>query len=591
MTGIASPALARAQRRFRVPDLFSSVTGLVAIVISAIILIPLVIMLIRVFVPDGAFSLSAFTGAFGPGVGETIANTVIVVLASTAISLVVGSLFAWLTERTDASFGFVSEALPVIPMMVPPLAGAIGWILLASPGPGFLNASIRGILGVFGVHFGSKGPFDINSWGGLIFVYTLYLLPQVYLVVAAGLRNLDPALEEASRLSGASVARTLRTITMPAMAPSLGGAFLLALVSGFALYSVPVLLGPAANVDILSVRIVRLTTLTFPPQLSTAIVLGLVMVLFVGGASLLQRRIQRTGRFAQIGGRHGTHTIVKLGAARWPARVLILLYLVSTSVLPLLALILVSVQPFWTPTIKWQFLNLSSYLQIFSGITPAKQSLLNSLLFGVLGATVTMLIAAMLAYYSQRHPRFFLARLAGFSTKVPATVSHVVIAIGLIVTFAGAPFHLQSTFAILFIAYLILYLPQASVTAGAAVTQLGPSLSEAALLSGASQTRTFRTIVLPLMTPGLIAGWVFVFVLVSGDLTASFMLAGTATPVVGQYMLDLASSSTYPALAAMGVIISIVSSTVSLSVLIWSRRRANRSKTPRSATPVITRTS
>jgi iron(III) transport system permease protein len=269
----------------------------------------------------------------------------------------------------------------------------------------------------------------------------------------------------------------------------------------------------------------------------------------------------------------------------------IVLYLAATSVLPLIALVLVSLQPFWTPSIKFQFLNLSSYAQIFSGITPAKQSLLNSLLFGVLGATVTMLIAAMLAYYSQRHPRFFLARIAGFATKVPATVSHVVIAIGLIVTFAGPPFHLQSTFLILFIAYLILYLPQASVTAGAAVTQLGASLPEAALLSGASQSRTFRTIVLPLMTPGLIAGWVFVFVLVSGDLTASFMLAGTATPVVGQYMLDLVSSSTYPALAAMGVIISLVSSTVSLSVLVWSRRRANRSKTVAGPAAVVTRTS
>jgi iron(III) transport system permease protein len=587
MSGLASPARGRALSRWKVPDALSSVTGVIAIVISAIVLIPLVIMVVRVFFPDGGFSLSAFTGAFGLGVGTTILNTIAVVLASTAISLVVGSLFAWFTERTDASFGFVSEALPVIPMMVPPLAGAIGWVLLATPGPGFLNAAIRGILGVVGIDLGTTGPFNITSWAGLIFVYTLYLLPQVYLVVAAGLRNLDPALEEASRLSGASVWRTLRTITMPAMAPSLGGAFLLALVSGFALYSVPVLLGPAAGIDILSVRIVRLTTLTFPPELGTAIVLGMVMVVFVGGASLLQRRIQRAGRFAQIGGRHGSQTIVKLGAGKWPARVMIVLYLAATSVLPLLALILVSLQPFWTPSIKVEFLNFSSYLQIFSGITPAKQSLLNSLLFGVLGATVTMLVAALLAYYSQRHPRFFLARLAGFSTKVPATVSHVVIAIGLIVTFAGPPFRLQSTFLILFIAYLILYLPQASVTAGAAVTQLGTALPEAALLSGASQTRTFRTIVLPLMAPGLIAGWVFVFVLVSGDLTASFMLAGTATPVVGQYMLDLASSSTYPALAAMGVIISIVSSTVSLSVLIWSRRRAQRSKTPPS--PIVTR--
>jgi iron(III) transport system permease protein len=591
VTGLVADRPIRRSRVARLPNPFSSVTGVIAVVVSAVILVPLVIMLISVFLPNGTFSLSAFAGAFGPGVGTTILNTIVVVLASTLISLVVGSLFAWLTERTDASFGFVSEALPVIPMMVPPLAGAIGWVLLATPGPGFLNGAIRGIAGLFGIHMGLNGPLNINSWAGLIFVYTLYLLPQVYLVVAAGLRNLDPALEEASRLSGASVGRTLRKITMPAMAPSLGGAFLLALVSGFALYSVPVLLGPAANIDILSVRIVRLTTLTYPPQLSTAIVLGLVMVVFVGGASLLQRRIQRAGRFAQIGGRHGSQTIVKLGAARWPARVIILLYLAATSVLPLLALIIVSLQPFWTPAINVNFLNFSSYQQIFSGITPAKQSLIDSLLFGILGATVTMLIAAMLAYYSQQHPRFFLARLAGFSTKIPATVSHVVIAIGLIVTFAGAPFHLQSTFLILFIAYLILYLPQASVTAGAAVSQLGKSLPEAALLSGASQTRTFRTIVLPLMTPGLIAGWVFVFVLVSGDLTASFMLAGNATPVVGQYMLDLVSSSTYPALAAMGVIISVVSSAVSLSVLVWSRRRSRRAKTPSRATPVITRAS
>jgi iron(III) transport system permease protein len=83
--------------------------------------------------------------------------------------------------------------------------------------------------------------------------------------------------------------------------------------------------------------------------------------------------------------------------------------------------------------------------------------------------------------------------------------------------------------------------------------------------------RTFRKVVLPLMRPGLTAGWVFVFVLMAGDVTMSVLLASTSTPVVGFVMVDLFQNGTYPLLAAMGVIITVVSGAVVVGMLTLSR--------------------
>jgi iron(III) transport system permease protein len=561
-----------ASRTRTVPGPFMLFAGLVAVSVCSLIVYPLARIVRDVLFADGSLDFGPVVSAFAePHLAGLLLSTLGIVLASTGVAVVTGATFAWLNERTDIGMAWLMRVMPVVPLLLPPIAGAIGWVLLAAPGSGFLNGVLRAALAFMGINL-TEGPLTIFSWPGLVFVYVLYLVPEVYLTVAAGLRNVDPALEEAALMSGSGPLRTVWKITLPNVKPAIATGATLALITAFSLFSVPIIIAPQAHVPMLSVRIVELMTSSFPPKTGVALVLGCLMLAVIGVAWWLQVRIIRLGRYSMIGGRGMRAGQVRLGRWRFLARSVMISYLLASTVLPFLALLVVSFQPFWTSSVKLSVLTLRHYEKIL-GSDFNRAALLNSLMLGAVGATVGMFLAAVLAYFVDQNRRTRFAVLVDGITKLPGVVSHLIIGIAFVTAFAGWPFHLHGTLAILFMAYIALYMPQATLTARSALSQIGPQLSEASLMSGASPGRTFLHIVLPLMVPGMIVGWALLFVLIAGEITASSMLAGTRNPVIGFAVLDLWVNGSYSPLAAFGTLISLVMSAVVLTALQTSRRR------------------
>jgi iron(III) transport system permease protein len=564
------PARRPAVRRTGSPDLpMRTLTVLVVVLLVLVVVYPVVRMLVDTF-GEGGFGDAVAATLDLPGLGTAILNTLVVLAISTPVAVLVGAAFAWVNERSDARVGWVSQTLPIMPMLVPPIAGAIGWSFLASPTVGYLNVGLRGLLGTVGITM-EEGPLDVYSFPGLILVYSVYMLPHVYLTVAAALRNVDPALEEAARTNGANPWRTFVKVTLPAVKPAILGGALLALVMGLALYSVPVILGARPHIDILAVDIVRLMTAEFPPRTDVAVVLGAVLMIVIGGIYLVQVRVLRNARHATIGGRGRRQALVRLGAWRRPVQVVMLGYLLATTVLPFLGLLFVSLQPFWSGRVALSALSFDQYVDILVDDLTAASALRNSVVLGIVGATVALLFTALVVYVTQYHVPARLRTAINFLTKLPAALSHIVIGIAFVIAFAGPPFLLAGTTAILLLAYVCLYLPQASVSAETAMSQVGRELSEAARVSGASSGRSLRKVVLPLMVPGLAAGWALVFVLMAGDITASVMLAGTRNPVVGSQVLSMWNSGTYPGLAALAVVVTLACTVVVLGSVAVTR--------------------
>lgn len=555
-------------RRF---DPFTLLAAGISVAVAALILYPLAHVLLATFFPGGRLDPAPFRAVAGSDLGVLLLNTGLVVGAASVAAVIVGSLFAWLSERTDIGLNVFGSVLPVLPLLVPPIAGAIGWVLLGAPRSGFLNAWANNLATSLGLTPPGR-IIDIFSLPGLVFVYTVYLVPHVYLAVTAGLRNLDPTLEEAARISGAGPLRTLWTVTLPAILPQVISGGILALITGFALFSVPLVIGGQAGIEILAVRIVRLMTAAFPPRVGEAMLLGLVIVAVIGASWWVQRLVLRRGAFATIGGKGQRSVAVRLGVLLWPARLLLGLYVLIASVLPVTALILVSLQPFWTPNLFRVRLGLDNYRELFASAF-VRQGLTNSLMLGIAAATVGMLLAAIIVFWTDRNRARRVAAFIDATTKLPAAVSNLVIAIAFIAAFAGAPFHLHGTVLILFLAYIVLYTPQSTLTAHAALVQVGPQLSEASLVAGAGLGRTFVNVTLPLMTPGLVAGWTMLFVLIAGDITASSMLAGSRNPVAGFVILDLWTNGAFPPLAAFAVVVTLAMTTVVLASLWLTRRR------------------
>jgi iron(III) transport system permease protein len=534
---------------------------------------PLLRVVVRLFWVDGALTVDPIRNTLAePDLFELVWNTMVVVLASGVLALVGGSLLAWLNERTDARMGSLTDSLPLVPFLLPPVAGAIGWVLLTSPGAGYINVGIRNVAGWLGMDI-STGPLDIYSWYGLIFIFVVYQVPFVFLLVSAGLRSMDTGLEEQSRVCGAGVLRTIRTVTLPALMPSLGGAVLLMAWQGFALFSLPAIVGGPAGIELLSVRIVRALTFTFPPQTDVAVGLSVIVVAFVGVTWYLQSRLLRSGRFATIGGKGQDISRFELGRWRWPVRAVMLSYIVIAAVLPICALVVVALNGFWTPNIRWSQLSFDTIQRTVFDNPLTFRALGNSLRLGVTGATIGMIAAAVVAVVVVRSPRR-AGRWVDAGIKMPASISNIVLAVGFLLAFAGNPFNLRGTFLILLLGYIALYLPQGSVAADTAAGQVGEELAEASQVSGARRGRTFWRIQLPLMVPGLVAGWALLFARMTGDLTASAILSGTRNPVVGFRILDVYQNGSYAEVASLSTVLVLVTGVVIAVLMGWSRRRS-----------------
>ena len=559
----------RLRRRVAALTPFGVASGVVAAALAALIAVPLGYMVYRAIAPEGSVDLSSYAEVTRESwFGSMLVNTVFVIGVSGFIAVVVASTFAWLNERTDARLGTLGDLLPLIPLLLPAVAMAIGWTFLASPRAGFLNTAVTAVLSPLGIEW----ELNIFSWYGLIFVYVLYFVPYVYILVAAALRNVDPSLEEASQVCGAGLLRTVRRVSLPSIRPAMAGGGLLVVIVGLALYSVPTIIATPSNIDILSVRTIRMLTFSFPPRTSDALVLSTIMVVLITTMWLIQRRVNASGRFATIGGRTAGVRLINLGIWRWPARLLMIGYVVCSAVLPVGALLVVALQPFWTPDIDVSQFNLDNFRRILFDQQLTRNALGNSIRLGAIGGLVAMVLAGLVALYVRSGDSFRTRGVDGI-TKLPAAISNVVIAVGFLLVFSQPPFSLAGTILILLLCYVVVYMPQASIAAGTAVTQIGADLFEASAVAGAGEGRTARRVALPLMLPGLAAGWSLVFVLMAGDLAASALLAGIRNPTVGFVILDIWEAGSFGVLAALSFAMVAITSTVVLVVNRLARPR------------------
>lgn len=299
--------------------------------------------------------------------------------------------------------------------------------------------------------------------------------------------------------------------------------------------------------------------------------LGLVIIGALGVTWLVQRQLAKKARHATISGRAAS-TLIPLRVWKWPMRCLLILYGLAVVVFPILALIIASFQKFWSGTVSLANFTWSNWSSIFASGGTLRDAITNSLTLGILAAFISILVAALVGYMVSNNKSHPLSVIVDSVTKLPASLSHVVIAVALLASFAAPPI-MVPVFGILLIAYIVIYIPLAFISAENSLNQIGPTMTEASLMSRASHGRTFVSVIFPLMRSGLITGWVLVFVNAFGDLTASVMLAEPNNPVVGFVMLDLNTQGTFGTLAAMGAFVSLIGSTIGVFVLVLGSRQ------------------
>ena len=286
---------------------------------------------------------------------------------------------------------------------------------------------------------------------------------------------------------------------------------------------------------------------------------------------MLQQRFVRGARHAQMSGMGVRNARIPLGRIRWVARAGIIVYVLVTSVLPLLALVIVALQTYWQPKIIWSRLSITNFTTYLTN-ADFDTALRNSVILALVVSTVTVVAGSALAVYAAQ-ARGRLGTIVGVVTKVPAAIPHIAFAVGILVAFGAAPFFLSGSLWILFICFVIIFFPTASIAAEAAVSQIGKDLSDASLISGAGRGKTFGRIQLPLSASGLAAGWAIIFTLAVGELNSAAILSGPSNPVIGYKIISVFGEGTFSQLAALATVIVVISVVLVGGALLFARPR------------------
>ena len=518
----------------------------VAAVVGALTILPLGYLVWRAFSADGRPTLGNFASAYGGDrLGSMAWSSLWFTVGSTALAVVLGAALAYVVVRTDVPGRKLLFVAGLAPLALPGVLYTIAWIFLAAPRSGMLNAAL------------GRGTLDVFSPVGMVVVEGLHLAPLAFLLLAAAFRALDPAFEESALAAGVPPRTVLRRVTLPLVAPALGAAVLIVAIRALESFEVPALLGIPSGVWLLTSRIWRALS-EYPPDLGAAAAYSVpLLALSAAGVLLVARFARRRRAYQTITGRGFRPPVVHLGRWRAPTAACAWLYAVVATGLPLLALLYVSTQPFFTAPSR-ETLRSTTLRPYADTLSDARtlESLWNSTLLGIGAATATVALAAIVAWIVLRTDipgRRFLDELSFLPIAVPG----IVLGLALLALYVRSPVPIYGTAWILLIAYVTRFLPFASRAAAVSMGQVGRELEDAARVSGVGWWRTFRRVLFPLILPGLAAAWLYVFVLSLRELSSSILLYSPGNDVLAVRIWESYNQGRFAELAALGILLVV----------------------------------
>jgi len=499
----------------------------------------------------GTFNLDGYRDVMTLQSAVTLLNTVGISLAKTIPSVIVAVLLAWMLARTDTPFRGALEVLITLPFFIPPILTAMAWGMLGNPQVGLLNQLYQWITG------SETAPINVYSYGGVVWHMMQYSVPFLFLLIVDAFRAMDPSLEEAATMCGASRLRTFRTVTLQLMLPVLTGAAILSFIRGIENFESPLFFGSPAGIRVITTDIYDSINQRSPPQYQYATAISFVIMALLFLIVLLQRRMLRGRSFQTITGKGYSPSVMKLGAWRWATFAFCVLFFVVTVVLPVGQLVIGSFFKFFG-FYQWDMLTLEHYQAVF-GSSEFWRGFSNTMFLGLVGATLTMLLGAIVAYVSVRtkwRGRLLIDSMAWLPWMMPG----IVLGVGFLWGFALLPhgIPIYGTIWALLLAYISLGTPLSVRAMSGAYAQLSFDLEECSRVHGATWLQTMRRIVLALAWPSFAVGWVLVFFGIMRELSASVLLYSVGSEVLSVVLLKLWANGNAEQVSVIGLIMMVL---------------------------------
>ena len=520
-----------------------------------IALIPLGFLLWQsLFTPETANQAAVFTWAnyiTAYASGETARlfwNSVRYALGASMLSFMLGASLAWMNERTNTPFKTLFFTLALIPLVIPGILFTVSWILLASPKIGILNLAL--------MHwFNLQEPvFDIYSMWGMIWVDGLQSSPIAFLLMTAAFRAMDPSLEESATMSGANVFQVLWHITLKLVWPATFATLLILFVNAIESFETPALLGLPVGIQVFTSAIYKAVH-QYPSQngLASAYAVMLLMVT-TSGIYFISRLSSSGSKYSTMTGKGFRPRTIDLGRWRWLAAAVFVVYFLLIVVLPFMVLLWTSLQKFYAVP-SWQAvqnLTLDPYRFILN-YPNVQRSVWNSLMLSFGTATLVMLITSVICWIvvkTKLPGRWLLDNLA----SLPMVFPGLVLGLALMIFYLNVDIGVYGTLWILLIAYITRFMPYGLRFNTTSMLQIHKELEESAATSGASWFTTFRRIILPLLKPGMLAGWIYIMIVSIRELSSSILLYSPGSEVISVIIWELWENGQFVELSALGVL-------------------------------------
>src|SRR5436190_19033308 len=528
--------------------------GLTILVTAAAVLAPLSLIFYQSFLTAPFFDarktagFEAYEFIFAdPDFWVASLNSVILATMMVVIAVPLGSLLAFLMERTDLPGKRWIEPLILVPSFVSPMVLAFGYVVAAGP-VGFYTVWVTELFG--GAPWGIYSLFAIGIIAGLLHV------PNVYVYASAALKSLGSDVEEAARVAGASPFRVATTVSLPLIMPALLFSAVLVFFLGFELFGLPLVLGDPEGHLVLSTYLYKLTNKLGTPSyhLMAAVAICIVAVTFP--LVLLQRYLlQNARKYATIKGKAGRMRELPLGKWKWVAAALIGVWLFVGVIVPLSGIALRAFVTNWGFGVSLaEAFTLDNFRAVFDEPTHVR-AIWNTILIGTVGGAITVACYTAIGFATHRRNDGW-SRIVDYLVLVPRAVPGLLIGLAFLWVFLFFPplAPLRTTIFSMWLAYTVVWLAYGMRLISSSLMQVAPELEEAARSVGASRGMVSRAITLPLIRPGLVGSWLLVFMIFEREYSTGVYLLAPGTEVIGAQLVSLWQGGAIDIVAALSLI-------------------------------------
>lgn len=552
----------------------TNLLALAMLLVIACLVLPPVITLVQnslfVMNPDGshgAFTLDNFTHLVSEkGILASSWNSIQFAALSTLFSLLFGASLAWVVERTDAPHRSLAYLMTVVSLGIPLIIYVPAWLFLLGPvGP--FNELYRNLTGTGG------NLFAVNSIAGMVAIETLGWLPMSFLLFAASFRTANAELEEAARMSGAGILTMMLRVSIPLAAPAALATGLFIFIKTLQAFDVPKLVGTSAGIKLLTTDIYDDIRAAVPPKVGQASAYSVVLTVLVAGLMYLYSRLSlNASRFATVTGKGFRPRPLPLGRLRWLGGALIWANCIVVLVLPILTLLWIALTPFVRPVRVAAFKSLTlDNFRIVLGSQSYLELIANTLITAAAAASITMALMVVCGWLVARRQAFHA--VTDQLITLPMILPGIVLSVAMMDVALRAPIPLYSTLTIVVIAFVVHFLPFGMRYTYGGVLQIHKELEESAGVCGASPGKILLKVVMPLLWPAIMAGWVFIFLNASRDLTTAIILAGPDTKTIAVAIFDRAVNGELSEVAALGLLWSLLMSSIATGFYLVMKRR------------------